>query len=530
MNEQSLQIIEQPEVRRYADVAPVISIQEAIERHQQLAKYVGSVMVEGHDFGTIPGTDKPSLKKPGAEKLTTFFGLTKRLFIVEKVEDWTGEQHGGEPFFYYLYRCALYRGDQLIAEADGSCNSRETKYRWREMQRQCPTCGAYAIIKGKEEFGGGWLCFQRKGGCNAKFDIDDPAITLQQTGRVPNPEIADQVNTIQKMAAKRALIAVTLLAVNASEFFTQDVEDLTHEQPQSPPPKPTGSDNAARTTEATPAANSTPKSQPAPPPAQQQARTMPSHPLARDLQELATPKQVTLIRATCRDLNLDAEAELQKLIKLDAKVEELSRKAASIFIDHLKQLEASPERPPGRRSGAEEVSQQASPASPPPVPLTLVEPPQPTAEDADPFADLDPTPAPTTALDRNATIAEIKNTVLTLKFATTLHAWQEFERGLCGRLITELTDGELIRTRDAIRKAAVNTELLGWHAEKWVGEHLQKVYLMGLIVMHAEVDGFEKTKAIVGNPANYRSPERIDLTAKNLLSWVRPEALQQEAA
>jgi hypothetical protein len=43
--------------------------------------------------------------------------------------------------------------------------------------------------------------------------------------RVPNPDAADVVNTIQKMAQQRALIAATLIAVSASEFFTQDVED-----------------------------------------------------------------------------------------------------------------------------------------------------------------------------------------------------------------------------------------------------------------------------------------------------------------
>lgn len=58
---------------------------------------------------------------------------------------------------------------------------------------------------------------------------------------------------------------------------------------------------------------------------------------------------------------------------------------------------------------------------------------------------------------------------------------------------------------------------------------MQKVYLMGLIVIHAEVDGFDKTRAIVGNPANYRAPESIDMTAKNLLSWVRPDQLQEAA-
>ena len=48
----------------------------------------------------------------------------------------------------------------------------------------------------------------------------------QQTGRVFNPDIADQVNTIQKMSQKRSLVGAVLLAVNASEFFTQDVEDM----------------------------------------------------------------------------------------------------------------------------------------------------------------------------------------------------------------------------------------------------------------------------------------------------------------
>ena len=45
--------------------------------------------------------------------------------------------------------------------------------------------------------------------------------------RVPNPDVADLVNTIQKMAQKRALVAATLIATSASEFFTQDVEDTS---------------------------------------------------------------------------------------------------------------------------------------------------------------------------------------------------------------------------------------------------------------------------------------------------------------
>jgi hypothetical protein len=205
---------------------PAMSIELAVERYSAVTEFVSRVLRRDVDYGVIPGTEKRTLLKPGAEKLTTFFGLSTRFQLLERIEDWTGEQHGGEPFFYYLYRCQLSRGDLLIAEGDGSCNSRETKYRWREAQRVCPACAQSAIIKGREEYGGGWLCFKKRGGCGAKFRDGDEQIESQQTGRVFNPDIADQVNTIQKMAQKRALVGSVLLAVNASEFFTQDVEDL----------------------------------------------------------------------------------------------------------------------------------------------------------------------------------------------------------------------------------------------------------------------------------------------------------------
>lgn len=208
-------------------VMPVLDIRAAIVRQQALTDFVSKIMHENTDFGTIPGTDKPTLLKPGAEKLTTFFGLSKRFVLVERTEDWTGANHGGEPFFYYLYRCQLYgRNNTLIAEADGSASSWESKYRYRNSERVCPQCGKAAIIKGKAEYGGGWLCFNKKGGCGAKFGDKDKQITEQITGKVPNPDPADTVNTILKMSQKRALIAATLLAVNASEFFTQDMEDF----------------------------------------------------------------------------------------------------------------------------------------------------------------------------------------------------------------------------------------------------------------------------------------------------------------
>ncbi|HEY0005934.1 MAG TPA: hypothetical protein VGB17_14225 [Pyrinomonadaceae bacterium] len=204
---------------------PAMSVELALERYNAITEFVGRILRRDVDYGVIPGTEKFTLLKPGAEKLTTFFGLSTRFELVERIEDWSGEEHGGEPFFYYLYRCQLWRGDVLVAESDGSCNSRETKYRWRESQRLCPDCKQAAIIKGKEEYGGGYVCFRKKGGCGAKFAVGDARIESQQVGRIANPDVADLVNTLQKMGQKRALVGTTLLAVNASEFFTQDAED-----------------------------------------------------------------------------------------------------------------------------------------------------------------------------------------------------------------------------------------------------------------------------------------------------------------
>jgi hypothetical protein len=218
-----------------AAVMPVLNIAVARQRRNDMVEFVREIMREGEDYGVIPGTnDKKTLLKAGAEKLTTFFGLSKRFAIIEKIEDWD------RPLFYYLYRCSLYKGELLIAEADGSCSSRESKYRYRKSERKCPKCGQTTIIKGLDKYGGGWLCYAKKGGCAAKFKDGDQIIESQVVNRIENPDAADQANTILKMAQKRALVAATLLAVNASEFFTQDMEDFVDGEIVAESPQSTG--------------------------------------------------------------------------------------------------------------------------------------------------------------------------------------------------------------------------------------------------------------------------------------------------
>lgn len=217
--------LERAEIAPAHGLMPVLTIHQAVQRYNQMVEFTQTIMVKDQDYGTIQGVAKPCLYKAGAEKLTTLFGLTPAFTLIERVEDWTGKDHG-EPFFFYFYKCTLMRGGEAVGEADGSCNSWEKKYRYREGKRKCPHCGAEAIINGKKEYGGGFLCYGKKGGCGAKFKDGDVSITGQDVGVVTNPDIAEVVNTIQKMAQKRALVAAVLIACNASAFYTQDVEDL----------------------------------------------------------------------------------------------------------------------------------------------------------------------------------------------------------------------------------------------------------------------------------------------------------------
>lgn len=220
----------------------VVTAEEMKQRRQELQEYVRDYLVEGEDFGVIPGTPKPTLYKPGAEKLCDVYGLQRLVRVTERVEDWESG------FFHYEVQADLVsmRTGITIAQGVGSCNSKEARYRWRTMARTCPHCGKETIIKGKAEFGGGWICWKKEGksdGCGAKFDDDATAITAQVAGKVENDDPYTMVNTFLKMAKKRAMVDAVLSATRSSGIFTQDVEDFVdgsyREVEATPAPKPT---------------------------------------------------------------------------------------------------------------------------------------------------------------------------------------------------------------------------------------------------------------------------------------------------
>ncbi len=137
----------------------------------EMTAFVKSQMQQGTDYGVIPGTNgKPTLLKPGAEKLCRLLNLRPTFQLIDSIVDFE------KPLFHYHYQCSLYHNSELVGQGEGNCNSFEKKYK-------------------KQEY-----------------------------------KIFDLTNTFCKMAQKRALIGAVLCTVGASEFFTQDLEDIDFDE------------------------------------------------------------------------------------------------------------------------------------------------------------------------------------------------------------------------------------------------------------------------------------------------------------
>src|SRR3984885_1209621 len=117
--------------RRERAFLPAMSMEVALARRAAIVEFTQKIMVRDRDFGEIAGTGKPTLLKPGAEKLCNFFGLEPEFTPVVDEIDWTGAQHGGEAFCYVRYRCRLLRQGRTPGVGEGSCNSWESRYRYR---------------------------------------------------------------------------------------------------------------------------------------------------------------------------------------------------------------------------------------------------------------------------------------------------------------------------------------------------------------------------------------------------------------
>jgi hypothetical protein len=247
----------------------IVSMQKQVKAINELMK---TVMQDGIHYGVIPGCgDKPTLLKPGAEKICLMFRLSPTFEILEKE---LLQDHRE-----YRFICTLKDlSGNVIGQGVGSASTMESKHRYRAAERKCPNCGKATIIKGREEYGGGWLCFAKKGGCGEKFLTGDKSIEGQQIGRAENPDIADVFNTVLKMAKKRAHVDAVLTCTAASDCFTQDVEDFPQydytatvvpekpKEPEAEKPKPEAKKPKTETKKAEPKKETPPPAQEVPSP------------------------------------------------------------------------------------------------------------------------------------------------------------------------------------------------------------------------------------------------------------------------
>lgn len=142
----------------------VQTIQKTLNKISQFQNLVKQNLRQNHDYGIIPGTPKPTLLKPGAEKILILMGITSEYELIERIQDYDNG------FFAFTVKCVLTKGDQKITEGLGHCNTKEKKF-----------------IK------------------------QDPCTIA---------------NTCLKMAKKRAQIDATLTVSSLSDIFTQDIEEL----------------------------------------------------------------------------------------------------------------------------------------------------------------------------------------------------------------------------------------------------------------------------------------------------------------
>ncbi len=197
----STEIIEPEKTLSLSLIRPVAGIADLVKFHQDVRNVINDVLIEDQDYGTIPGTSKPTLLKPGAEKICIAFGAAPKYEKIEcdidhdrevkwtkkkKVKVWNNntepptytydyEYENGISYglYRYLYKCKIVRSDgRDLGEGEGVCSTLESKF------------------------------------------IDRPR---------------DCENTICKMSQKRAFVAGVLNAFGLSECFTQDMEDQQYQ-------------------------------------------------------------------------------------------------------------------------------------------------------------------------------------------------------------------------------------------------------------------------------------------------------------
>lgn len=194
--ENQLEIVKNNQVTSLIDSVDISTIQGTMQKIATFQAVIQKNLKDGHDFGVVAGAgSKPTLLKPGGEKICMMFGLNPEYEFLERTEDYK------DGFFAYNIKCTLYRNGNPVSQGVGNCNSMEKKYRYMNVDAVPDGIDPSTVEKVTTKYG-----------------------TIKY--KIPNPHIADLVNTILKMAKKRAFIDAVLQVASLSDVFTQDLDDM----------------------------------------------------------------------------------------------------------------------------------------------------------------------------------------------------------------------------------------------------------------------------------------------------------------
>lgn len=208
-------------------------VQRAVDQANLVADVVKRLMQPNVHFGTVPGVKKAFLWQPGAQKLALAFGLTAEYEYREV------ELPGGHREYVTLCRLIHRQTGAVVGECAGVCSTMESKYRYRGAAgKPCPSCGENSMKRGKAEFGGGYYCDKRLGGCGSNYKAGTPEAAqldkVQQEGRLENPDLADTYHTVRQMSQKRAFVGAVRAATACSDIFDYDPDSVDQGPPREP--------------------------------------------------------------------------------------------------------------------------------------------------------------------------------------------------------------------------------------------------------------------------------------------------------
>lgn len=176
-----------------------MAVAEIISHVTRVQEVMRTVMKPDVHYGVIPGTDKPTLLKPGAELLC----MTFRIGATYHVEDLSTD-------LVVRYRVTCTGTHQstgtVLGTGMGEASSGEDKYKWVKAYKDEWEATPANLRRVKH----GWDKQKRQ-----KYEV------LQV-----RTDPANLANTILKMANKRAYLAMVLSVTAASDCFAQDLEDM----------------------------------------------------------------------------------------------------------------------------------------------------------------------------------------------------------------------------------------------------------------------------------------------------------------